>query len=270
MARHTAFRIGSGSLVAALVVALSLGLGGPAPAPAQQENVLNFAPYSAPGSYDPHAGALDTLWWVANNFYEALLDLSDDIAGNKPVLATSWKASPDGKVYTFTLREGVKFSDGTPLDSAAVRLSVERVLALKKAAFLYVKPIVKVETPSPATVVFHLDRPSNTFLPGLRFLFIVSPKALKEQDKGDQAQGWLRDHTAGTGPYVLERWEPNIIHVAKKNAGYWRGWPAKGCTPAPFRAPWARRHSSRTPWRRCFSPPARTSPPSWSLEPGSR
>ena len=63
----------------------------------------------------------------------------------------------------------------------------------------------------------------------------MSPKALKEQDKGDQAQGWLRDHTAGTGPYVLEKWEPNIIHVGKKNPHYWRGWPASKFTTINLR-----------------------------------
>jgi ABC-type transport system substrate-binding protein len=196
------------------------------PAPAQPENVLNVGKYTQLGSYDPHAGALDTLWWTGNNFYESLLDLNDDLASMRPVLATSWTASRDGKTFTFTLREGVKFSDGTPFDSTAVRLSVERAQALKKAASLWIKPLARVETPSPSAVVFHLEQPNAMFLPGLRFLLIVSPKALRDHDKGDQAQGWLRDHTAGTGPYVLERWEPNIIHVGKKNPHYWRGWPA--------------------------------------------
>ena len=193
---------------------------------AQPENVLNVGKYTQLGSYDPHAGALDTLWWTGNNFYESLLDVNDDLASLRPVLATSWTSSKDGKTFTFELREGVKFSDGTPFDSAAVRLSVHRAQALKKAASLWIKPLARVETPSPSTVVFHLDQANAMFLPGLRFLLIVSPKALREHDKGDQAQGWLRDHTAGTGPYVLERWEPNIIHVGKKNPHYWRGWPA--------------------------------------------
>ena len=192
-----------------------------------QENVLNVGKYGQLSSYDPHAGALDTMWWTLNNFYESLVDLNDDISGLRPVLATAWQVAPSGKIYTLTLRSGVKFNDGTAFDAAAVKLSVERAQALKKAASLYVKPIVKVETPSPTTVVFHLDKPNNAFLAGLRFLLIVSPKAVHDNDKGgDNAEGWLRDHTAGTGPYTLEKWEPNIIHVARKNPGYWRGWPA--------------------------------------------
>jgi peptide/nickel transport system substrate-binding protein len=192
-----------------------------------QENVLNVGKYGQLSSYDPHAGALDTMWWTLNNFYESLVDLNDDISGLRPVLATAWQVAPSGKIYTLTLRSGVKFNDGTVFDAAAVKLSVERAQALKKAASLYVKPIVKVETPSPTTVVFHLDKPNNAFLAGLRFLLIVSPKAVHDNDKGgDNAEGWLRDHTAGTGPYTLEKWEPNIIHVARKNPGYWRGWPA--------------------------------------------
>ena len=221
--------------LAVAVAAIILAVGGPGPAGAQQENVLNVGKYTQLGSYDPHAGALDTLWWTGNNFYESLLDLSDDIATLRPVLATSWSGSKDGKSYTFRLREGVKFSDGTPFDATAVKLSVERAQALKKTAYLYAKPIVKVETPSPSTVVFHLEQPNNMFLPGLRFLLVVSPKALKDNDKGDQAQGWLREHTAGTGPYVLDRWEANIIHVGKKNPHYWRGWPANRFTTINLR-----------------------------------
>ena len=209
-----------------------LAVAGVAPA---QENVLNVGKYTQLGSYDPHAGALDTLWWTGDAFYESLVGLNEDLNGVRPVLATSWRVSNDGKTYTFTLRENVKFSDGTPFDSSAVRLSIERAQALKKAAFLYVKPISRVETPAPNTIVLHLDRPYTPFLGGLRFLLVVSPKALKDHEGGDQAQAWLREHTAGTGPYVLEKWEPNIIHVGKKNPHYWRGWPANKFTTINLR-----------------------------------
>jgi peptide/nickel transport system substrate-binding protein len=235
MARRPTIGVLALLLVTALLAAGAPLVGAPVPAPAQQENVLNVGKYAQLGSYDPHAGALDTLWWTGNNFYESLVDLNDDISGLRPVLATSWTVSKDGLVYTFRLREGVKFSDGTPFDAAAVKLSVERAQALKKAAFVYAKPIVRVDTPSPSTVVFALEQPNNTFLPGLRFLLVVSPKALKEHDKGDRAEGWLREHTAGTGAYVLERWEPNIIHVGKKNPHYWRGWPANKFTTINLR-----------------------------------
>lgn len=222
------------ALAASGLAALVLALVGPAPAQ-PPENVLNVGKYGQLSTYDPHAGPLDTLWWTGSNFYESLLDLDDDIASLRPVLATSWTASKDGKSYTFKLREGVKFSDGTPFDSSAVKLSVERAQALKKGAFLWIRSVSRVDTPSPSSVVFHLEQPNSMFLPGLRFLLIVSPRALKEHDKGDQAQGWLREHTAGTGPYVLERWQPNIISVAKRNPHYWRGWPANKFTTVNLR-----------------------------------
>src|SRR4029453_2536138 len=109
------------ALVAATLTTLALALAGPAPA--QQENVLNVGKYAQLSSYAPPAGPPDPLWWTGNNFYESLLDLGDDVASLRPVLATSWTASKDGKIYTFKLREGVKFSDGTPLDAGAVALS---------------------------------------------------------------------------------------------------------------------------------------------------
>jgi peptide/nickel transport system substrate-binding protein len=235
MARSWAAPLRGLPFLAALLVAAALLVRLPVPAPAQQENVLNVGKYAQLGSYDPHAGALDTLWWTGNNFYEALVDLNEDLNGLRPVLATSWTVSKDGKVYTLRLRDGVKFSDGTAFDAAAVKASVERAQALKKAASLYTRAIARVETPAPTTVVFHLAEPNNTFLPGLRFVLVVSPKALKEHDKGDRAEGWLREHTAGTGPYVLEKWEPNIIHVGRKNPHYWRGWPANKFTTINLR-----------------------------------
>jgi peptide/nickel transport system substrate-binding protein len=207
------------------LAALVLTAAGPALAQAP-DNVLNVGKYAQLSTYDPHAGPLDTLWWTGNNFYESLLDLGDDLASLRPVLATGWTVSRDGKTYTFKLREGVKFQDGTPFDASAVKLSAERAQALKKSASLWIKAVARVEAPAPHTAVFHLEQANSMFLPGLRFLLIVSPKALKEQDKGDQAQAWLREHTAGTGPYVLERWEPNIISVGRRNPHYWRGWPA--------------------------------------------
>ena len=90
----------------ALLVAIAISAVLPTTAPAQ-DNVLNVGKFSAPGTYDPHAGGLDSLWWTLNNFYESLVDLNDDINGLRPVLATSWQRSPDGKTYTFTLRSGV-------------------------------------------------------------------------------------------------------------------------------------------------------------------
>ena len=59
------------------------------------------------------------------------MGLNEDLNGVRPVLATSWRVARDGKTYTFTLRDGVKFSDGTPFDSTAVKLSIERAQALK-------------------------------------------------------------------------------------------------------------------------------------------
>jgi peptide/nickel transport system substrate-binding protein len=218
------------AIAAALALGAALLLGGWSEAPGQ-EQVLNAGKYGALATYDPHAGGLDTMWWTLNNFYEPLVDMNDELSGFRPVLATAWRVSRDGLTYTFTLRDGVRFNDGTPFDSTAVKLSIERAQALKKAAFIYVKPIVKVETPAPNTLVVHLDRPYNPFLAGLRYLLIVSPKALRDHDKGDRAEAWLRDHTAGTGPYTLVKWEQNIIHVAKKNDLYWRGWaPTKFTT----------------------------------------
>ena len=112
----------------ALLVAVVLACS--SPEAFAQENVLNVGKYGQLSSYDPHAGALDTMWWTLNNFYESLVDLNDDISGLRPVLATAWQVAPSGKIYTMTLRSGVKFNDGTAFDAAIPEftLSMPRVL----------------------------------------------------------------------------------------------------------------------------------------------
>ncbi|MBI2369441.1 MAG: ABC transporter substrate-binding protein [Deltaproteobacteria bacterium] len=158
------------------------------------------------------------------NLYEPLVDL-DERMQLKPVLATAWRISPDGRTYTFTLRRGVRFSDGTPFDSQAMKFSVDRSLAMKKGPHIYVRMVRRVETPDSHTIVFHLDKPYSAFLRGLRLVSAVSPKAVKEREvRGDWAQGWLNEHSAGTGPYKVLEWKRGITMTWVKNEHYWGGW----------------------------------------------
>src|SRR6185436_6794011 len=100
MGRTAMIRSRRRTMVVLALAGLTLLLAGPATAQ-QPENVLNVGKYAQLSTYDPHAGPLDTLWWTGNNFYESLLDLGDDIASLRSVLATSWTVSRDGKTYTF-------------------------------------------------------------------------------------------------------------------------------------------------------------------------
>jgi peptide/nickel transport system substrate-binding protein len=72
---------------------------------------------------------------VCDNIYEALVAYNDESTELEPGLAESWKISPDGKTYTFHLRKGIKFHDGTPLNSDAVVFSIARMMKNRKFKF---------------------------------------------------------------------------------------------------------------------------------------
>src|SRR5207244_695820 len=136
-----------------------------------------------------------------------------------PDLATSWHHSADGKVWTFTLRSGVKFHDGTPLDAAAVKFTFDRLrklgVAIAGASGDFTE-ISKVEAVNPTTVRFILQYPFSSFLTSLTTVWgigIVSPTAVKahtdKKNPKDFGQKWLLDHEAGSGPYMLQSYNRN-------------------------------------------------------------
>jgi len=130
-----------------------------------------------------------------------------------PSLATDWTMSPDGKTWTFTLREGVTFHDGTPFTAGAMKTSLERSLT-KSKAFASV-PIVSIETPDDQTLVVKLNKS-----------FLILPAYLS---KGEAAalssSSWDKDGTiikpVATGPFMFDSWKPKEEIVAVKNPEYW-------------------------------------------------
>ncbi len=207
------------------------------PAPRwRQENILNVGKYTQLGSYDPHAGALDTLWWTGNNFYESLLDLNEDLSGLRPVLATSWTVSQGrqdlhvqaARGRQVQRRDPVRLGRGQALGGAGPGAEEGRVPLRSSRSR-------RVETPSPSTVVFHLEQPNNTFLPGLRFLLSSAPRRSRSRTRATRPRAGCASTRPAPGAYVLEKWEPNIISVGKKNPHYWRGWPANKFTTMNLR-----------------------------------
>lgn len=162
--------------------------------------------------------------------YDTLLTYKPDSSELEPSLATSWEVSPDGKTYTFELREGVTFHDGTPLDSEAVKASFEREIALKGGPSYMLAQVDSMETPDPQTFVVHLTQPVSAFLDYNASMYgphIVSPTAVKENEvDGDLASKWLSENEAGTGPYELASYKPAGPFVLKRYDDYW-GEPAK-------------------------------------------
>ena len=167
--------------------------------------------------------------FLLRNVYEGLVKaVGSKEAKITPALAESWQVSADGLTYTFKLRSGVKFHDGTPMDAAAVKYSFDRLLALKMGAVANFTSIDHIDVVDPSTVNFVLKAPFSTFLLALTSMWgpvIVSPTAVKAHEtKGDMGQAWLAENDAGTGAYKVDKWDRNNQLTLVRNPDYWGGW----------------------------------------------
>jgi len=131
-----------------------------------------------------------------------------------PGLATSWSSSPDGLTWTFNLRQGVKFYDGTEFNATHVKYSFDRSMSLylpdgAQAAIGYKDIIDHVEISSPYQVVFHLKIPFAPFLSLMAFppSFIVNPKLAPMDKVVEYVDGDARASSPNDlGPYILTSW----------------------------------------------------------------
>lgn len=163
---------------------------------------------------------------LINAGYEALTRYEKGAI--EPSLATSWEVSEDATTYTFTLREGVKFHDGTDFNAAAVKVSFDRMKAMGMGASFFLNSVEEVEIVDDTTVRITLSEPDIQFWFGLSRIKIVSPAAVEANQKdGDWAQDFFRENIVGTGPYRLEEWERGrqIRMVAFED--YSQGWEGK-------------------------------------------
>jgi peptide/nickel transport system substrate-binding protein len=140
--------------------------------------------------------------WIGRLIFDNLVYLDAD--GNiTPWLATSWTVSPDGRTYTFKLRDGVTFSDGTPFDAEAVRANLARIrdpATKTRMTTAYIAPYVDGVVLDRLTFQAHLREPYSAFLDVLAqaWFGLVSPKALRENPQS------LADRPIGTGPFIVE------------------------------------------------------------------
>jgi len=159
---------------------------------------------------------------VLINIFEGLVRYKANTTQVEPSLATSWEISPDRRSWTFHLRRGVVFHDGTPFNAEAVKFSVERQLKpLKKDTMTYGSfafgLVQSVETPDDYTVIFNLKSPYAPFLRNLAMPWaapVVSPSAVKKYGED------FYKHPVGTGPFYLAGWQKNAP-VLMGNDQYW-------------------------------------------------
>ncbi len=146
----------------------------------------------------------------------------------EPVLAREWEISSDGLTYTFHLREGVKFHDGTDLDADAVKFSFDRAIELGHAPADIFGPVDEIAVLDMHMLQITLQYPYAPFLYTLASQvgpLVVSPTAVREHEvDGDLAQEWLHDNAVGTGSFKFEEWIPGQQVSLARFEDYWKGW----------------------------------------------
>jgi len=198
------------------------GSGSAAPVDPRQ-TILTIGVSQEPSSFDPHVNvAAVSAYRYYPNVYESLIQYGTD-GSLQPGLADSWTLSSDSKTYRFKLKSGVKFSDGAPFNAAAVKFGVDRLNQINKGAIALFSPIASVQPIDDLTVDIVLKQPYAPILAvlaGWQGAIFVSPQTVKDHEGTDNAQAWMKDHTAGTGPFMLDSWRPNDRIVFVRNPNY--------------------------------------------------
>lgn len=192
-------------------------------------DVLVVGQIAEPQSLDPHTVTAVNDFRILVNIYDGLVRYADGTLNVEPSLAESWSISDDGLEYTFELREGVEFHDGTPFNAEAVVFNFERMLDENHPyhdtgpfplSFNFGQ-VDSVEAVDDYEVKFTLSEPFAPFLSNLAYPtgLIISPAAVQEygQDVGR--------HPSGTGAFKFEEWQANHRVVVSGNADYWDGAP---------------------------------------------
>jgi peptide/nickel transport system substrate-binding protein len=242
-------------LLAVLLLALA-GCAAPVPASTAAEEAAAEAPAAASDADAPDAaGALviaiaeDTASLDPGRAFETLPSIihkatyqtlvtfpPDSVESVIPSLASAWEISDDGLVYTFTLDANATFANGDAVTAEDVVFSFNRMKNITGNPSFLATGIASVEAPDATTVVLTLAQPDPSILAKLVFgAFSVVSKAQVTANGGtdaadaattDTAEAWLNSTSAGSGPYVLESWDPGVETVLVRNESFWGAAPA--------------------------------------------
>lgn len=188
---------------------------------AVEKNMVFSSPYGIT-TLDPSVSYSTELTYMAN-IYETLIKVNPP--GSKElfsyVLATGFEVSDDGLEYTFTLRKGVKFHDGTPFNAGAVKFSLERTKKMGKGAAFIWSDLKEIKIVDDYTVKLILGTPVP--LPRIAASayasYIISPSV------GDKGKEWFdQGNDAGTGAYTLKNYKDGESWILARFDDYWGGW----------------------------------------------
>jgi peptide/nickel transport system substrate-binding protein len=228
--RSTPRRLGIALALAGAVGLTACSSGSAAPSTSQSASsptTITFATRNITTNLDPAQADDDPSLAYATAVYDTLVRFDSATNSYVPDLAVSWSASSDAKTWTFNLRHGVRFHDGSLLTAKGVEASLDRTIAEGRGESYLLDEVAGMSAPNPSTVVITLKQPNAGFLGNLDQMFIVSYKAIQEHGSVNQGMAWFDSNDAGSGPYELVKWTPNNEIVLKRFPQYWAGWKGK-------------------------------------------
>ena len=175
---------------------------------------LVVAAEQEPVGLDPHKVPAASSARIYGLIYDSLTKLDENL-DLVPHLAEKWETSEDGKTITVTLAQGAKFHDGKDLTSEDVKYTFERILNPDTGSIAksYFSSLESVEAKDPTTVVFHLKNADAAFMANTS----TASTAIVPAGAGD-----LTTETAGSGPYMLDKYESGQYVLLKKNPNYFK------------------------------------------------
>ncbi|MBD8478119.1 ABC transporter substrate-binding protein [Microbacterium sp. CFBP 8794] len=212
------------------------------------DSTFVFGASGDPSSLDPAFASDGESFRISRQIFEGLVGVESGTADPAPMLAESWEQSDDGLSYTFTLKEGVTFHDGTEFNADAVCFNFDRQnnftgIAQSESLSYYWGKIMRgyadtgtsiyggCEVGSPTEVTITLTEPFAGFIPALSLpaFAMQSPTALQEY-QADEVGGtseaptlseYAQGHPTGTGPFQFDSWEPGAEATVNAYEGYW-------------------------------------------------
>ena len=186
-----------------------------------------------PTGFDPEAILNNTSGFIMATVFDSLVRYKPGTVEVEPGLAERWDIAPDGLKYTFHLRPGVTFHDGTKLDADSFVQTIARQLDPSSPIYIrntgpvqsYIDftygPVAGYRAVGENAVEFTLKEPSAAFLSSLAMVWngVVSPAAAAKFGKD------FRNNPVGTGPFVFKDYRPRDQVVLEANPNYWRGKP---------------------------------------------
>lgn len=218
-------------LALAGVVAATLGLaacgggsdspGGAPTGPPQAGGTLRYGLSQAPTCSDPAQSGTNQTLYVTRQVVDSLLDQDPDSGQLKPWLADTWSVAPDGKSFTFHLKPGITFSDGTPLTADSVRRNFDSIVALggvkAPLAASYLSGYAGSTVIDPQTVRVDFDAPNAQFLQATSTPQLgIQADATVAKPAEERCQGG----NIGSGPFTYADWKQNASVTLAKRTGY--------------------------------------------------